>query len=84
MKWLFRRLGITMGSLGFSGASLARISVDPSFADGSGKYFQSNNGSLSETRSSQVSYDEKRAAKLWDDLKLLVKLQSNEEPAILQ
>lgn len=84
MKWLFKRLGVTMGSLGFSGASLARIVADPSFADGSGKYFQSHNGLLVEIRSSKVSYDGKRAAKLWDDLKLLVKLQPNEEPAILQ
>ena len=84
MKWLFKRLGVTMGSLGFSGASLARIVADPSFADGSGKYFQSHNGLLVEIRSSKVSYDGKRAAKLWDDSKLLVKLQPNEEPAILQ
>ncbi len=63
---------------------LARVVADPAFADGSGKYFQSHNGSLIETRSSKVSYDEKRAAKLWDDSKLLVKLQPNEEPTILR
>jgi NAD(P)-dependent dehydrogenase (short-subunit alcohol dehydrogenase family) len=84
MKWVFKRLGVTMGSMGFSGAGLARMVADPSFADGSGKYFQSHNGSLIEARSSKVSYDKKRAAKLWDDSKLLVKLQPNEEPVILQ
>ncbi len=84
MKWVFKRLGVTMGSLGFSGVSLAKIVADPSFADGSGKYFQSHNGSLIETRSSKVSYDEKRAARLWDDSKLLVKLQRNEEPVIFR
>jgi NAD(P)-dependent dehydrogenase (short-subunit alcohol dehydrogenase family) len=84
MKWVFKRLGVTMGSMGFSGAGLARMVADPSFADGSGKYFQSHNGSLIEARSSKVSYDKQRAAKLWDDSKLLVKLQPNEEPVILQ
>ena len=84
MKWLFKRLGVTMGSLDFSGVSLAKIVADPSFADGSGKYFQSHNGSLIKARSSKVSYDEKRAARLWEDSKLLVNLQMNEEPVIFQ
>ncbi len=83
MKWVFKRLGVTMGSLEFSGASLARIASDPSF-DGSGKYFQSHNGVLSETRSSKVSHDKERALRLWENSKLLVKLQASEEPMILQ
>ena len=36
LKWVFKRLGVTMGSLSFSGASLARIVSDPSFADATG------------------------------------------------
>lgn len=84
MKWVFRRLGVTMGSMGLSGAGLARIVADPAFADGSGKYSQSHNGSLIETRSSKVSYDEKRAAKLWDDSRLLAGLRPNEEPILFQ
>jgi len=84
MKWFFKRLGVTMGSLSFSGAGLAKVVADPSFAHGSGKYIQSDNGSLIEARSSKVSYDVRRAGKLWSDSKQLVKLQPHEEPALLQ
>ncbi len=83
MKWVLKRLGVTMGSLSFSGPALARVVADPSFADGSGKYFQSKNGSLIEARSSMASYDEGRAAKLWRDSEQLVHLQAKEEPALL-
>jgi NAD(P)-dependent dehydrogenase (short-subunit alcohol dehydrogenase family) len=83
MKWVLKRLGVTMGSLSFSGTALARVAYDPSFADGSGKYFQSKNGSLIEARSSVASYDEERAAKLWRDSERLVHLQGKEEPALL-
>jgi NAD(P)-dependent dehydrogenase (short-subunit alcohol dehydrogenase family) len=84
MKWVLKRLGVTMGSLSFSGPALARVAYDPSFADGSGKYFQSKNGSLIEARSSKTSYDEERAAKLWRDSEQLVHLQGKEEPALLR
>jgi NAD(P)-dependent dehydrogenase (short-subunit alcohol dehydrogenase family) len=80
LKVLFRRLGVTMGSIGFSGASLAKIALDPSFADASGKYFQSSDGSLVEARSSKVSYDEERAMKLWTDSERLVELKADEQP----
>ncbi len=84
MKSLFKRLGVTMGSVSFSGASLGKLGADPSFASASGKYFQSHNGALTERRSSKVSYDEKRAAKLWDDSERLVHLQVSEETFSLQ
>jgi len=84
MKWVFKRLGVTMGSVSFSGAGLAKVVADPSFAHGSGKYIQSNSGSLIEARSSKMSYDISRAGKLWADSKQLVKLQPNEESALLQ
>lgn len=83
MKWFMKRLGVTMGSLSFSGSALAKVVADPSFADGSGKYFQSKNGSLIEARSSKTSYDEERAAKLWRDSEQLVHLRAKEEPALL-
>jgi hypothetical protein len=54
MSWLSRRLGVTMESVGFSGASLTRLAADPVYANGSGKYFQSNDGKLIETRSSTL------------------------------
>ena len=59
-------------------------SYNPSFAEGSGKHFQSKNGSLIEARSSKTSYDEERAAKLWRDSEQLVHLQGKEEPALLR
>lgn len=92
LRWLSRtaffyrfqkRLGITMGTLGFSGTSLARLAADPAFAEFSGKYFQSNDGRLSETQSSTVSYDEERALKLWNESNLLVHLRPDEESTLL-
>jgi len=84
MKWIMKRMGVTQGSISFSGASLAQIAADPAYGNGSGKYFQSNDGALSETRSSKLSYDEQRALKLWNDSKTLVRLQPNEESAQLR
>jgi NAD(P)-dependent dehydrogenase (short-subunit alcohol dehydrogenase family) len=84
MKWVLKRLGVTMGSVSFSGAGLAKVVADPSFAHSSGKYIQSNSGSLIEARSSKMSYDGNRAHKLWADSKQLVKLQPNEESVLLQ
>ncbi|MGI4831792.1 MAG: SDR family NAD(P)-dependent oxidoreductase [Janthinobacterium lividum] len=79
MKFVMKRAGVTQGSVGFSGEALARIAADPAYANGSGKYFQSNDGKLIETRSSKMSYDEQRAQKLWNDSKQLVRLQPSEE-----
>lgn len=84
MKWIMKRMGVTQGSVSFSGASLAKIAADPAYANGSGKYFQSNAGVLGETRSSKLSHDEQRALKLWNDSKTLVRLQPNEESAQLR
>ena len=84
MKWVMRRAGVTQGSVSFSGGSLARVAAEPTYANGSGKYFQSNNSALSETRSSTMSYDEQRALKLWNDSKTLVRLQANEESVQLR
>ena len=66
-KWLFKALGVTMGSIPFSGDALARIAVDPAFADASGRYLQSTGGRLIEARSSAMSHDVARAQKLWAD-----------------
>ena len=84
MKGLMKRMGVTQGSVSFSGASLAQIAADPIYASASGKYLQSNDGGLKETRSSKMSYDERRAAKLWNDSKTLVRLQPSEESAQLR
>jgi NAD(P)-dependent dehydrogenase (short-subunit alcohol dehydrogenase family) len=84
MKWVMRRVGVTIGTVDFSGASLARIAADPTFAKKSGKYFQSNGGKLIERPSSKMSYDEQRARKLWEDTRALVRLQPSEEPLQLR
>jgi len=83
MKVFVRMIGVTIGSLTFSGAGLAKMVMDPPYADGSGKYFQSHNGTLSEARSSKLSYDKSRARKLWSDSAQLVQLQASEESALL-
>ena len=83
-KRLMKRAGITVGSLDVSGASLARLAADPAYADSSGKYFQINDGSFGEKRSAKISYDEARAAKLWDDSKQLVGLTAKEESPLLK
>lgn len=82
MHWLSKRLGVTIGSIEFSGASLARVAADPSYAGGSGKYFQCNDLELSETRSSTLSYDEARADKLWNQMTRLANLQPKETPLL--
>jgi NAD(P)-dependent dehydrogenase (short-subunit alcohol dehydrogenase family) len=84
MKRLMKRMGVTQGSVSFSGDSLAHIAADPAYANASGKYLQSNDGALNETRSSKMSYDEQRAAKLWNDSKTLVRLQPSEESVQLR
>ncbi len=84
MDPLMRRLGVTMGSVEFSGTSLADLAADPAFAHASGKYFQSNQGKLIEAHSSKTSYDKDRALKLWNDSKTLVHLQQDEEPPQLR
>lgn len=84
LKRLFKTLGVTMGSLRFSGDALATIVADPRYAQGSGTYFQSHNGTLIEARSSKVSYDEAKAATLWTQSEHLVQLQTTEQPTRLR
>ncbi|MBU2665717.1 SDR family NAD(P)-dependent oxidoreductase [Actinoplanes bogorensis] len=81
MKWVSQRLGVTTSDVAFSGAALAELAVDPAHADGSGKYFQANDGKLAAVRSSRISYDEQRAAKLWADSETLVHPRADAVPA---
>ena len=83
MKWIMDRMGITQSTVDFSGAALARLAVDPAYADGSGKYFQAKQGEFSQRRSSEKSYDKAAAAKLWADSEYLVHLKPEERPALL-
>ena len=82
MKAAMKRMGVTQGSVGFSGASLARIAIDPAFADASGKYLQSDDGRLVERRSSATSYDEAAALRLWTDTEKLVGLKPEERSTL--
>ena len=70
-KWLAKRLGVTMSSVSFSGASLAEILVSPDFRNSSVKYLQAKDGKLREARSSETSYDTAFAARLWTDAERL-------------
>lgn len=72
---IVKALGVTMGSIPFSGDALARLAVDPAFAAASGKYIQSRNGRLIEAKSSITSRDPALAHKLWADSETLVGLQ---------
>ena len=79
-KWVFKTLGVTMGSIPFSGDALARLAIDPAFANASGKYLQSSSGRLIDARSSDTSYDVGRARKLWVDSAKLVGLDAHDLP----
>ncbi|WP_226583894.1 SDR family NAD(P)-dependent oxidoreductase [Acuticoccus sediminis] len=81
---LQKRMGITMGSVAFSGACLARLAADTAFSGMSGKYMQSNDGQLFEARSSRKSYDQAAALALWDASKRLAGLQPEEEAVLLR
>lgn len=84
MKWVTKRIGAVTSDVAFSGASLAALVAAPEHADGSGKYFQANDGTLAAVRSARLSYDEQRAGKLWNDSKRLVGLTPAEEPELLR
>ena len=79
-KWMFKRIGVTMGSLSFSGDALAGIAVDPAYADAGGTYLQSSDGRLIERRSSKKSYDVEAARRLWAESEQLVHLTPAERP----
>ena len=84
MKWVSKRIGVVTSDLGFSGASLASLAVDPAHAGVSGRYYQANDGVLSAVRSARLSYDEQRAVKLWEDTRQLVRLSADEESGQLR
>ncbi|MFD4636949.1 SDR family NAD(P)-dependent oxidoreductase [Lentzea sp. NPDC058436] len=75
MKWVSQRLGVTTSDVAFSGASLAALATENGYVDASGTYFQAHEGTLTAVRSAKVSYDLRRAAKLWEDTEELVGLR---------
>ena len=83
VKFILRKLGMTMGQMPLSGEALAMLAEDAAYANISGRYYHSKNGVLSETRSSVVSYEENAAVKLWSDSEHLVQLANSERPCTL-
>lgn len=68
-----------MGSVDYSGASLARLAADDHYSNVSGKYFQVNDGKLNERRSAKMSYDKKYSTRLWLDSEKLAAIQPHEQ-----
>ncbi|WP_399135947.1 SDR family NAD(P)-dependent oxidoreductase [Streptomyces sp. NBUA17] len=71
-SWLTKRVGGVVSDVEFSGASLAELASSPEYGDRSGEYFQANDGILSSVRSAHLTYDRRRAKKLWEDSERLV------------
>lgn len=82
--WASRHIGITVSDVEFSGASLAALATAAEYADRGGEYFQANRGTLRAVRSGHLSYDRRRAARLWKDSRQLVHLPADEEPEVLK
>jgi NAD(P)-dependent dehydrogenase (short-subunit alcohol dehydrogenase family) len=64
-----------------AGAALARLVVDPALARISGKYFPSH-ARWGEAPSSKESYDDARAAALWEASVRMTKLTADESPLV--
>ena len=75
---------MTMGQMPLSGEAFGRLAADLTYSGSFGKYYHSKNGSLSEARSSTVSYQEAAAVKLWSDCEQLVSLTESERPMMLE
>lgn len=69
-------LGVNVNSTGSSGKNLARLVLDPKLEGVSGRYFEGEK----EIRSSELSYDRKNAAELWEASTELVRLRPEETP----
>ncbi len=74
---VFRRLGVATSTPEVSGRALARLVTDPALEGVSGRYFEINE----EARSSEESYDERKAAELWETSVRLVGLRPEETPS---
>jgi NAD(P)-dependent dehydrogenase (short-subunit alcohol dehydrogenase family) len=78
VRWLMRRMGLTLGDLVQSGLALADLATGENY--GSGRYYQWKNGALGERRSAAMSYNEGLAQALWTDSKKLAGVSPDEEP----
>lgn len=91
-RWIWDRLGPPLGRFAsrlvtaintpeHSGGALARLALDPALERTSGKYFPSHT-KFEAARSSKLSYDEGRAAELWDESVRLTGLTPKESPLV--
>ena len=78
VRWLMKRMGLTLGDLVRSGRALADLATDPTIT--SGRYYQWKDGVLSQRRSAKMSYDEDLARTLWRDSRTLAHLGPAEAP----
>lgn len=73
---ILRRLGVPFSTAEASGRALARLVTDPSLEGVSGRYIEIDE----EGRSSEESYDLKKAGELWEESAVLVGLVPEETP----
>ena len=71
---ILKLLGTTVNDVRTSGQAMARLVLDPELEYLSGKYFQG----MEAIYSSKESYDQQKAAELWEFSAEIVKLQPNE------
>ena len=69
-------LGVNVNSTESSGKHLARLVLDPKLEGVSGRYFEGEK----EIPSSEISYDRKNAAQLWEESTELARLRPEETP----
>lgn len=81
VRWLMKRVGLTLGDLVQSGRALADLATSPDFE--SGRYYQWKDGGLVERRSATMTYDEDLARALWRDSRTLAGLTAAEAPLAL-
>lgn len=63
VRWLMKRVGLTLGDLVQSGRALAHLATSGDVL--SGRYFQWKDGAVRERRSAEMSYDRALADALW-------------------
>ena len=91
-RWIWYRLGPGLGRLAsrfvaaintpeVAGAALARVASDPALEAVSGKYFPSHSH-FEDAASSDASYDEARAASLWEKSVRVTGLAPGESPLV--
>ena len=82
VRWLMRRMGLTLGDLIQSGHALADLATAKNVS--SGRYYQWKDGVLGERSSATMSYDKQLAQAIWRDSKTLAGVSPDEEPERLK